>query len=59
MRAALYLRVSTRDSSQYVDNQHSQSRQYCASREWEIVEEYEDQDSGGKANRVAFPGYAP
>ena len=54
MRAALYVRVSTRDKGQDVENQRRQLREYCQTQKWEIVAEYEDQDSGAKATRVEF-----
>jgi DNA invertase Pin-like site-specific DNA recombinase len=37
-----------------VDNQRRQLRQYCEMRGWEIVAEYADEESGGKANRPQF-----
>jgi DNA invertase Pin-like site-specific DNA recombinase len=54
MRAALYVRVSTRDRGQDVENQRRQLREYCQARQWQVVAEYEDQDSGAKSTRVAF-----
>lgn len=54
MKAALYLRVSTRDKGQDVENQRRQLRQFCLSQDWQIVEEYEDHESGGKSDRTAF-----
>ncbi|NDJ15563.1 MAG: recombinase family protein [Acidobacteriia bacterium] len=54
MRAALYLRVSTRDKGQDVDNQRRQLRQFCDTQGWAIVAEFEDHDSGGKADRPEF-----
>src|SRR4051794_24253393 len=54
MRAALYLRVSTRDKGQDVENQRRELQQFCAAQKWQIVAEYEDQDSGGKSKRIQF-----
>ncbi len=54
MKAALYLRVSTRDRGQDVDNQRGQLRQFCNTQGWTIVQEYEDQDSGGNPDRIQF-----
>jgi DNA invertase Pin-like site-specific DNA recombinase len=49
MRAAIYARVST--AEQTTDNQLLQLRAYAAARGHEIVAEYCDQASGGKADR--------
>lgn len=54
MRAALYLRVSTRDKGQDVDNQRRQLLQFCATQGWPIAYEYQDEDHGSKAGRTAF-----
>jgi hypothetical protein len=54
MRAALYTRVSTKDKGQETANQLRQLREFCASQAWTIVQEYEDHDSGSKADRVQF-----
>jgi DNA invertase Pin-like site-specific DNA recombinase len=54
MRAALYLRVSTRDKGQDAENQRRQLRQFCESQGWGIVAEFEDHDSGGKSDRPEF-----
>ena len=54
MRAALYTRVSTRDKGQETANQLHQLREFCAAQGWEIAREYEDHDSGGKADRPQF-----
>jgi DNA invertase Pin-like site-specific DNA recombinase len=53
-RAALYSRVSTKDRGQETDNQLRQLRNFCAVQGWTIVEEYEDHESGGKADRAQF-----
>jgi DNA invertase Pin-like site-specific DNA recombinase len=54
MRAALYTRVSTRDKGQETANQLNQLREFCAAQSWPIVNEYEDHESGGKADRAQF-----
>jgi len=54
MRAALYTRVSTRDKGQETENQLCQLRQFCESQAWSIVAEYEDHESGAKADRLQF-----
>jgi DNA invertase Pin-like site-specific DNA recombinase len=65
MKAALYLRVSTRadkrdDESarqrkrQEVDNQRRQLRQFCDAQGYQIVAEYIDKDSGAKSDRTGF-----
>jgi DNA invertase Pin-like site-specific DNA recombinase len=54
MRAALYTRVSTRDKGQETDNQLHELRKLCIAQGWTIVREYEDHESGGKADRSQF-----
>ena len=54
MRAALYTRVSTRDKGQETANQLHQLREFCTVQGWIIVSEYEDHESGGKADRSQF-----
>jgi DNA invertase Pin-like site-specific DNA recombinase len=54
MRAALYTRVSTRDKGQEVENQLRQLREFCVAQGWPIVAEYEERESGGKADRAQF-----
>lgn len=54
MRVAVYLRISTKDGRQDTDNQRLQLRQFCGSQDWEIVREYEDQESGGTSARAEF-----
>jgi DNA invertase Pin-like site-specific DNA recombinase len=54
MRAAVYLRISTKDGRQDADNQRLQLRLFCGSQDWEIVREYEDQESGGTSARAQF-----
>jgi DNA invertase Pin-like site-specific DNA recombinase len=54
MKAALYTRVSTRDKGQETANQLKQLREFCSAQSWPIVVEYEDHESGGKADRAQF-----
>jgi DNA invertase Pin-like site-specific DNA recombinase len=54
MRVALYTRVSTRDRGQDTANQFAQLREFCKAQGWEIVQEYEDQESGANAERRQF-----
>jgi DNA invertase Pin-like site-specific DNA recombinase len=54
MRAALYTRVSTQHKGQETKNHLLQPRQCCQAKNWSIVREYEDHDSGGNAERSAF-----
>ena len=54
MRAALYSRVSTRDKGQETANQLHELRKLCTAQDWTIVSEYEDHESGGKADRSQF-----
>src|SRR5215472_10245551 len=54
MRAALYTRVSTKDKGQETENQARQLRDFCGAQGWTIVGEYEDHESGGRADRAQF-----
>jgi DNA invertase Pin-like site-specific DNA recombinase len=54
MKAALYLRVSTRDGKQDNENQRLQLRQLTDSMGWQVVSEYDDHESGAKAQRNGF-----
>ena len=65
MRAALYLRVSTRPDKrddddaiqrkrQEVDNQRRQLRQFCDQQGWQIIAEYIDEESGARSDRAGF-----
>jgi DNA invertase Pin-like site-specific DNA recombinase len=54
MRIALYVRVSTKDKGQEIVNQLEQLREFCSAQGWLIVVEYEDYESGGKADRTQF-----
>jgi DNA invertase Pin-like site-specific DNA recombinase len=53
-RAAIYVRVSTRDKGQDTNNQLDKLREFCDSNDWRVVSEYQDHDSGGKAEREHF-----
>ena len=50
MRAVLYARVSTRDQHS-IPMQFDALRKYCQLREWEIITEIEEMESGSKNNR--------
>jgi DNA invertase Pin-like site-specific DNA recombinase len=52
MKVALYLRVST--DKQETENQAVQLREFAAKQGWQIVREYCDHESGGKADRKEF-----
>ena len=54
MTAALYTHVSTRDKGQETANQLHELRKLCTAQGWTIVSEYEDHESGGKADRSQF-----
>ena len=54
MRAAIYVRVSTKDKGQETVNQLAQLREYCRALNWAVIQEYEDHESGGKADRPPF-----
>jgi DNA invertase Pin-like site-specific DNA recombinase len=54
VRAALYVRVSTRDKGQNTANQLDHLREFFASNNWRFVREYQDTESGGKADRQEF-----
>jgi DNA invertase Pin-like site-specific DNA recombinase len=67
IRAALYLRVSTRADKrddetarqrkrQELDNQRRQLRQFCEAQGWEVAAEYSDEVSGAKTDRDR-PGF--
>lgn len=55
-RVALYLRVSTTDKGQDVENQRQQLLQFCKEQGYKVVKEYVDEESGtkGKRERSAF-----
>lgn len=54
MKAALYTRVSKRESDQTTENQIAQLRQFCQARGWDIVSHYDEQESGARHERKMF-----
>jgi hypothetical protein len=44
--------VSTKDKGEEAANQADQLREFCKKQSWPIVSEYEDHDSGSKADRT-------
>ena len=54
MRVALYARVSTRDKDQNPENQLLLLRREVERAGETIIQEYIDEESGGKANRKQF-----
>ena len=52
MRVAIYARVST--DKQEADNQRMQLQQLCGAQGWQIEREYQDNDSGSRADRIEF-----
>ena len=53
-RTALYTRVSTQHKGQKTANQLLQLKECCQAQNWSIVREYEDHESDGKSERIAF-----
>lgn len=54
MRTAIYVRVSTSNKGQDVDNQLIVLREFCERMGYKITGEYEDEVSGGTSERPAF-----
>lgn len=54
MRAAIYLKVSTKGQGQDTENQRLQLRQLCQVQGWDITHEHEDHESGGRGDRPQF-----
>jgi DNA invertase Pin-like site-specific DNA recombinase len=54
MRTVIYVRVSTTQKGQDVDNQLLVLREYCRKMEYEIINEYMDEVSGAASDRPAF-----
>jgi DNA invertase Pin-like site-specific DNA recombinase len=54
VKAAIYARISKKDSKQDTENQTLQLRVYAEKMGWEIVEEYVDRASGKTADRAQF-----
>jgi DNA invertase Pin-like site-specific DNA recombinase len=50
-KVAIYVRVSTKDKGQDVENQVSQLKRFCSSRGWDIYEIFSDNESGQKGRR--------
>jgi hypothetical protein len=53
-RAGLYARVFTIRKGQATDNQLIQLREFSQNQHWAVTREYEDHESGGKADRTEF-----
>jgi len=54
MRTVIYARVSTTNKGQDADNQLAVLRAYCKKMNYEIINEYMDEVSGGSGDRPAF-----
>jgi DNA invertase Pin-like site-specific DNA recombinase len=54
VRAAIYIRVSTKDKGQETINQVVQLREYCRALNWTVIQEYEDHECDAKADRPRF-----
>lgn len=54
MRTAIYVRISTSNKNQDIDNQLIVLREYCNRMGYEITKEYSDEMSGGTSDRPAF-----
>ena len=54
LRVAIYARVSTSTKGQDTENQLSVLRDFCGSMNYEVINEYVDEKSGGTDNRKAF-----
>jgi DNA invertase Pin-like site-specific DNA recombinase len=52
--AALYARVSTKNTRQDTENQLAQLRQFCEAQGWSITKEYVDHASGKRSDREQF-----
>lgn len=57
MKAALYLRVSTRDKGQTTDNQLAQLREWCAHKGHDIAAPVAEALRLGNDNRVGAEGF--
>ena len=53
-RVGIYARVSTRHGGQDLDTQLLPLRRYALDRGWKIVGEWQDQESGGKEDRIGL-----
>jgi len=54
MMVGIYTRVSTRDKGQDILNQVNPIRDLCVQEDWKIWREYQDHDSGSRADRTQF-----
>lgn len=54
MRTVIYVRVSTTQKGQDVDNQLLVLREYCRKMDYQIINEYMDEVSGGTSDRPSF-----
>ncbi len=54
MKVALYVRISSKNGKQDIDNQRVQLRHFCEAQAWEIVAEYDDHESGARSDRSGF-----
>lgn len=54
VKAAIYARVSSDDGRQSTANQLQQLRELASVREFELVREYVDEETGASASRAAF-----
>ncbi|MCK5609807.1 recombinase family protein [Candidatus Pacearchaeota archaeon] len=51
IKIAIYLRVSSKDTRQFVENQLLQLREFCKEKNWQIVNIYTDNEKGSKGKR--------
>jgi len=54
VKAAIYARVSSDDGRQSTANQIQQLRELASVRQFEIIREYVDEETGASASRPAF-----
>jgi DNA invertase Pin-like site-specific DNA recombinase len=54
VKVAIYARVSTKDKGQSTDNQLPDLRRYAQVHDWDIYNEYVEEESGSTANRTEF-----
>lgn len=54
MRTVIYARISTSNKGQDIDNQLEVLREYCKRMNYEVINEYMDEVSGGTSDRPAF-----
>lgn len=51
MKAALYARISTREGKQHLENQFIELRTFANKMYWQIVEEFQDEETGASTTR--------